>query len=74
MFAFREVSRRFKFRPTPSEILDIVAESPERVAGHVAEADQECKVCDGTGFKMAERPDGVGKWAIACECRKKRSA
>ena len=33
-----------------------------------------CSVCHDTGWKVIPRRDGAGSMAIACECRKRKSA
>lgn len=68
---FSEALRRTKFFPTPAEVrmaLDVALERMPRRR----EADENCNLCGGTGWKLLER-DGQ-KWAATCDCRPRRSA
>ena len=29
---------------------------------------ENCQLCRGTGWKLVPRPDGAGKFAVACDC------
>lgn len=69
---------RIRFLPQVPDLLEayeiekgklLAAESQSR------ERLELCGDCQGTGWKVTPRTDGQdGRWAVACECRKKKTA
>lgn len=64
--------KRWDFPPQPADLIEMIVEEESRIRTEPnREAEEDCAVCGGTGFKVVNRPDGNGRWALACECRKK---
>ena len=65
-------SGRRGFRPSVGEICEAAERESDRLPAKGSAADPNCKFCAGTGWKLMDR-DG-GKWAVACDCTKAKSA
>ena len=68
---FSEAMRRTKFFPVPADIVDALYCALEKMP-RAREADAQCEKCHGDGWKIIEK-EGY-KFAITCECRKRKSA
>jgi hypothetical protein len=66
--AFREAYRRCKFFPNPAEIRECLSVALERMP-RTRIADENCKDCEGMGWKVIEKKDR--KFAVQCNCRRK---
>lgn len=63
-----EAVKRSRRCPSPADVRDWALErGPQK---QLQEAKEECELCGGTGFKVVNRPNSEGKWAISCDCRK----
>jgi hypothetical protein len=63
--------RECRFFPNPAEIRSFCPVTDSFVP---TTNKSSCKLCAGTGWKTVKRPDGDGVWAVACDCRKRKTA
>ena len=66
-----------EFLPTPAQVRKAVSYSaPREPTSYLVQEEEQkvyCGECNGTGWKLIDRPDGDGqKWAVICDCRKKK--
>ena|SRR5690348_3569064 len=68
--AFAHAEQECERFPTPKQMKIFCAER-----GTIQRsANPNCELCQGTGWKLIDRPDGLGQCATACECRKREVA
>lgn len=67
--AFKHAEQECERFPTPKQMRIFCSEhgSIER------RSDPSCEKCQGTGWRLFDRPDGLGQAATACDCWKQLS-
>ena len=66
--AFERCLKECEFMPKLAEICRRLPD--ETVLYGPKPISKECDECRGTGWKVVDRPDGLGKWATLCSCRR----
>jgi hypothetical protein len=69
--AFSEALRRHrsKFPPAPGEVRGYMEAALERMPQRPSAANEACKDCGGTGFRLVERAGA--RFAVDCKCVRK---